>query len=115
MLTIKFGCWELADRLQIDQVLTSLGVLPFPARLLLLQPAERVLHICTGLTAYATFVQDVPRSTDHAPSKTFYTFRANTDGAFRVMQHDIVQALLNLRLRHKHERNKAEDVRFLGV
>lgn len=62
--------------------------------------------------ASATSVQDVPRSTDHAPSKTFYTFRANTDSAFRVMQHDIVQALLNLRLRHRHERGKAEDVRL---
>lgn len=55
-------------------------------------------------------LQDVPRSTDHAPSKTFYTFRANTDSAFTVMQHDIVHALLNLRLRHKHERDKQEDV-----
>lgn len=62
--------------------------------------------------AAPTSVQDVPRSTDHAPSKTFYTFRANTDSAFRVMQHDIVQALLNLRLRHRHERGKAEDVRL---
>jgi hypothetical protein len=63
--------------------------------------------------ASALPAQDVPRSTDHAPSKTFYTFRANTDSAFRVMQHDIVQALLNLRLRHRHERGKAEDVRLL--
>lgn len=59
-------------------------------------------------------MQDVPRSTDHAPSKTFYTFRANTASAFGVMQHDIVHALLNLRLRHKHERDKEEDVRFLS-
>lgn len=55
-------------------------------------------------------VQDIPRATDHAPSKTFYTFRADTDAAFRTMQHDIVHALLNLRLRYQHEMKLQSEV-----
>ncbi len=60
-------------------------------------------------------MQDIPRSTDHAPSKTFYTFRADTEAAFRAVQHDVVHALLNLRLRYEHEMKQQSEVRALAL
>lgn len=58
----------------------------------------------------SAWLQGVPQSMNRETSTTYYTFRANMGDAFTVMQHDIVHALLNLRLRHTHERDKHEDV-----
>ena len=55
--------------------------------------------------------QDIPRSQEHAPSKTFYTFRANTADACSQLQNNTVQALLNLRIRMHQELAQEEEVR----
>lgn len=60
---------------------------------------------CGGLAA-----QDIPKTADHAPSRTFYTFRAVPEDAFRTLLLNLVQALLNVRLRLQHELLKEKEV-----
>lgn len=44
-------------------------------------------------------LQDVPRTADHAPSRTFYTWRANVDGAIARLTSDLYRAAGNLHAR----------------
>lgn len=44
-------------------------------------------------------LQDVPRTTDHAPSRTFYTWRVNVDAAIRRVASDLYRAAGNVHAR----------------
>lgn len=48
-------------------------------------------------------VQDVPRTADHAPSRTFYTFRIQTDAATVRLGAELYRAAANVHARLAHE------------
>lgn len=58
-------------------------------------------------------LQDIPRTTDHAPSRTFYTFRVSTDNVCFVLAGNLYQAALNVRLRLQHEMLQEKEVRTM--
>ncbi|KAL4446224.1 hypothetical protein ABPG77_003031 [Micractinium sp. CCAP 211/92] len=55
-------------------------------------------------------LQDVPRTADHAPSRTFYTWRANAGVAKARMASDLYRAAGNLHARLAHEMSKKEEL-----
>mmetsp|Transcript_2881 Transcript_2881/g.8405 ORF Transcript_2881/g.8405 Transcript_2881/m.8405 type:complete len:125 (+) Transcript_2881:597-971(+) len=55
-------------------------------------------------------LQDIPKTADHAPSRTFYTFRAVPHDACKTLLVNLVQALLNVRLRLQHELLKEKEM-----
>ena len=56
-------------------------------------------------------LQDVPRSTDHAPSRTFYTWRASPDAALAHLAADMLQGAGNLYMRLAHEARENQQAR----
>lgn len=57
--------------------------------------------------------QDIPKTADHAPSRTIYTFRAVPADAYHTLLLNVMQALLNVRVRLAHELAKEQEVRSL--
>ncbi|KAL4423849.1 hypothetical protein ABPG75_001150 [Micractinium tetrahymenae] len=55
-------------------------------------------------------LQDVPRTADHAPSRTFYTWRANPGVVNARMASDLYRAAGNLHARLAHEMSKKEEL-----
>lgn len=55
-------------------------------------------------------LQDVPRTADHAPSRTFYTWRANAGVAKARMASDLYRAAGNLHARLAHEMSRKEEL-----
>ena len=53
-------------------------------------------------------LQDVPRTADHAPSRTFYTWRANMDAGIARVASDLYRAAGNLHARLTHELTKQQ-------
>lgn len=55
-------------------------------------------------------LQDVPRTADHAPSRTFYTWRANSDVAIARVASDLYRAAGNLHARLVHEIRRQQEL-----
>ena len=55
-------------------------------------------------------LQDVPRTADHAPSRTFYTWRVNVDSAMARLSSDLYRAAGNLHARLEHELGKQREL-----
>ncbi|PSC73409.1 DNA-directed RNA polymerase III subunit RPC3 [Micractinium conductrix] len=55
-------------------------------------------------------LQDVPRTADHAPSRTFYTWRANMDAGIARVASDLYRAAGNLHARLTHELTKQQEL-----
>ena len=55
-------------------------------------------------------LQDVPRTADHAPSRTFYTWRVNVDSALARLSSDLYRAAGNLHARLMHELGKQREL-----
>jgi hypothetical protein len=70
-------------------------------------PSKR-LSVC--LPAHVRALKDVPRTADHAPSRTFYTFRVNAEAACQTVSSWVYRALLNVRLRLQHELQSESEV-----
>lgn len=52
----------------------------------------------------------MPRTADHAPSRTFYTWRANAGVAKARMASDLYRAAGNLHARLAHEMSRKEEL-----
>ena len=57
-------------------------------------------------------LQDIPRTADHAPSRTLYTWRVDIDAAAQKLAADLYKAALNVCLRQDHEYKQQKDVRL---
>lgn len=55
-------------------------------------------------------LQDVPRTNDRAPSRTFYTWRANADTTIARLTSDLYRAAGNLHARLEHEARKQSEL-----
>ena len=60
-------------------------------------------------------LQDVPRTADHAPSRTIYTWRVTAELAIARLAAELPHAILNARLRLQHESDRHGEVRSLYV
>lgn len=58
-------------------------------------------------------MQEIPRTADHAPSRTLYTWRVDAAAAAEKLAADLYKAALNVRLRFEHELNQQSNVSFL--
>ena len=58
-------------------------------------------------------LQDVPRTTDHAPSRTLYTWRVEIDAAADKLASELYKAALNVCLRLDFEYQRQKDVSLL--
>ena len=58
-------------------------------------------------------MQEIPRTADHAPSRTMYTWRVDTASAAEKLAADLYKAALNVRLRLEFELNQQTDVSVL--
>lgn len=56
-------------------------------------------------------LQDIPRTADHAPSRTLYTWRVQIDAAADKLAAELYKAALNVCLRLEHEYKQQKDVR----
>ena len=57
-------------------------------------------------------MQEIPRTADHAPSRTLYTWRVDATAAAEKLAADLYKAALNVRLRLEHEITHQSDVRL---
>lgn len=57
-------------------------------------------------------MQEIPRTADHAPSRTLYTWRVDAAAAAEKLAADLYKAALNVRLRLEHEITQQSDVRL---
>ncbi len=55
-------------------------------------------------------LQDVPRTSDRAPSRTFYTWRADADATIARLTSDLYRAAGNLHARLSHEAKKQSEL-----
>lgn len=55
-------------------------------------------------------LQDIPRTTDHAPSRTLYTWRVEIDAAANKLASELYKAALNVCLRLDFEYKRQKDV-----
>lgn len=55
-------------------------------------------------------LQDIPKTADHAPSRTFYTFRAVPTDAYNTLLQNLVQGLYNVRVRLATELAKEQEM-----
>ncbi|PRW61528.1 DNA-directed RNA polymerase III subunit RPC3 isoform A [Chlorella sorokiniana] len=55
-------------------------------------------------------LQDVPRTADHAPSRTFYTWRAKLEPALARLSSDLYRAAGNLHARLMHELDRNQEL-----
>ena len=55
-------------------------------------------------------MQEIPRTADHAPSRTLYTWRVDATAAAEKLAADLYKAALNVRLRLEFELNQQSDV-----
>ncbi|KAK9908400.1 hypothetical protein WJX75_007290 [Coccomyxa subellipsoidea] len=55
-------------------------------------------------------LQDVPRTADHAASRTFYTWRVDEAAVVRRVGEELLQAASNLRARLHHELDESDEV-----
>ena len=60
-------------------------------------------------------LQDIPRSADHAASRTLYTWRVQIDAAADKLAAELYKAALNVCLRLDHEYKRQKDVRAYAV
>jgi DNA-directed RNA polymerase III subunit RPC3 len=51
-------------------------------------------------------MQEVPKTQDHHPSRTFYLWNVNLTVVYEKLIEDMFKTVLNLRMRHSNERNK---------
>lgn len=64
-----------------------------------LQWVVRPWFLLSVVSCRYLMLQDVPRTADHAPSRTFYTWRANIDLAQARLSADLYRAAANLHKR----------------
>ena len=57
-------------------------------------------------------LQDIPRTADHAPSRTLYTWRVEIDAAANKLASELYKAALNVCLRLDFEYKRQKDVSF---
>lgn len=55
-------------------------------------------------------MQDIPRTSDHAPSRTFYTFRVDVQAAYGRLAAEVCQGAGNVWLRLQAELSKEREV-----
>ena len=55
-------------------------------------------------------LQDVPRTADHAPSRTYYTWRASVDATMARLKSDLYRTAGNVHARLKHEKEKQREL-----
>ena len=55
-------------------------------------------------------LQDIPRSSDRAPSRTFYTWRANYEGAGGQLAGELYAAASRVWARIRHEMGREREV-----
>lgn len=55
-------------------------------------------------------MQEIPRTADHAPSRTLYTWRVDAAAAAEKLAADLYRAALNVRLRLEYELNQQSNV-----
>lgn len=55
-------------------------------------------------------MQEIPRTADHAPSRTIYTWRVDATAAAEKLAAELYKAALNVRLRLEFELNQQSDV-----
>mmetsp|Transcript_28003 Transcript_28003/g.61450 ORF Transcript_28003/g.61450 Transcript_28003/m.61450 type:complete len:586 (+) Transcript_28003:89-1846(+) len=55
-------------------------------------------------------LQDIPRTSDRAPSRTFYTFRANYEGAGDQLASELYRAAGNVWMRIRHEMDREKEL-----
>ena len=51
-------------------------------------------------------LQEVPKTSDHHPTRTFYLWNVNLEIVYEKLIEDMFKTVLNLRMRHSYERNK---------
>lgn len=80
---------------------------------LLLQDAKELLYrlFRAGFVA----MQEIPRTADHAPSRTLYTWRVDAAAAAEKLAAELYKAALNVRLRLEHEKKEQADVSHAHV
>lgn len=76
--------------------------------MLCLQDAKELLYRL--FRAGFVSLQDIPRTADHAPSRTLYTWRVEIDAAADKLASDLYKAALNVCLRLDHEYKQQQDV-----
>jgi predicted ArsR family transcriptional regulator len=111
IVTVKFGdvaasIFRLLSRHTSDSPLEMKSV----ASKVLIEQKQCREHLYGLLEGGFVSIQDVPRTSDHAPSRTFFLWYVDTEAVLTMLEQDYVAQMFRLKVRQRHLLDSNRDV-----